>query len=433
MEDTRLGTILLESRVIREEDLDRCLEIQLLAGGRRPLGEILVEERLIDSGTLESLLKLQQTRRQRALGSLDLQGEDSGKYLEAAVAFGANELHLSEGRLPLARVAGELCTLDGEPLGGPEVWQFVREHMGPHMLEEIAEHHSVTCEYHQAGVARGRVTAFRHSDGIGVNVRLHRETVRPLADMDIESAVGEAITGGKGLILLAGDSGNGITETFATLLHEAAKPRGRHIIVLDDCIEYPVPDEETRVCLRRVGVHTQSYKSGLRAALRSDPDAIFLGNASNPEAFHLALNAAESGTLVVAVVHGASATSVLKRVIGFYPTHVQGRVRSILASVLSSVIATRLVPSIDRDQFHCATEVLRFDDSVREIVRCGSIEKLKLLMRIEDENHGHPMDSSLLALLNAGKVSFEDVFPFAQDKSLFLRSIDGVGEAPSHG
>ena len=93
-------------------------------------------------------------------------------------------------------------------------------------------------------------------------------------------------------------------------------------------------------------------------------------------------------------------------------------------------MAVRLIPGIDRDRFHLATEVLRFGESVREIVRAGSIEKIKLLLRIESGQHGHPLDESLIALLNGGQASFEDVFPFAQDKALFLQSLDApVGAA----
>ncbi|MCA8941392.1 MAG: Flp pilus assembly complex ATPase component TadA, partial [Planctomycetes bacterium] len=320
MEDTRLGAILIESRIIREEDLERCLEIQTLASGNRPLGQILVDEMLIDQATLDNLLRIQQARRQRALGSVPVEPAHAGRFLEAAAAVGANELHLSEARLPLARVAGELVALDSERLAGPEVWQFVREYMGPHMLEDIADRRSVTKEFASIGLARGRITAFRHTDGIAVNVRIHPPEVRPLEELDLVGAVRDTLTACKGMILLTGESGSGMTETFASLLHATAAHGNRHILVLDDCIEYPEPSGDARVCMRRVGLHTTDYAAGLRAAMRQNPDAIFIGDASEPEAFHLALNAAESGKLVVAVVHGETTSSVIEHCLGLFPS-----------------------------------------------------------------------------------------------------------------
>ena len=224
------------------------------------------------------------------------------------------------------------------------------------------------------------------------------------------------------MVLLTGERANGLTETFATLIHQAARHGGRHILVLDDCLEYPEPEGDARVCMRQVGLHTKSYVAGLTAALRSKPDMIFIGDASDPETFNLALNAAESGIQVVAAVHAATTTAALKRVISLYPSYVQPRVRSILASTLRAVIATRLVPATDRNRFLLATELLKPARSAREIIRAGSIDQLKLVLRLDDRCQGYPLDTSLLELLEAGVARFEDVFPFAHDKSLFLQS-----------
>jgi twitching motility protein PilT len=427
MEDTRLGAILLESGIIREEDLERCLEIQVLSGGHRPLGQILIEQGLIGPQTLDDLLAVQEARRARARGEIPVEGNDSNRYLMAAVRAGANELHLSEGRPPQARVGGELRSLSADDLAGPEVWQFVRDHMGADMLEVIADRRSVTMEFHQVGVGRGRITAFRHTDGIGVNVRLHPEAVRSLDDLGVGGVARSALASGKGLILLTGEQGNGITETFATFLVEAARHPSRYVIVLDDYLEYPFPQGGAKVCMRRVGMHTRGYESGLRAAMRENPDALFIGDASNPEAFNIALHAAESGKLVVAVVHGASTTEALERIIAFYPTYSQARIRSTLASVVNFVLAVRLLPDSERDGLLMATELLRFNDGVREVVRAGATQKLGLVLRLEHEECGHTMDSSLLALLRSGRVSFEDAFVFADDKKAVLQSMQSTG------
>ena len=424
MEDTRLGTILLESRVVPEEDLQHCLEIQALTGGTRPLGQILVEEGVISTRTLNALLSIQEARRSKHRTEMPVEGSEPDRFLRAAVSSGATELHLSEGRPALVRVAGQLQSLSEEVLAGPEVWQFVREHMGVEVLEAIAEQRSVTRTFHYHDLARGRITAFRHFDGIGIVVRLHPHEVRTPDQLGLDEKFVEYVRSGKGLILLAGEQGSGLTETMATLLNVAAQERNRYVLVLDDCLEYPVPTGEAIISLRRVGEHTKSYASGLRAALRERPDVIFLGE-TDPDSFNLSLHAAESGSLVVATVHARSTVSALHRVIRFSPSYDEARVRGMLASLLLGILTVRLVPNSTGTGQVLATEMLRCDEGVREALREGRLSQISLLMSLKDQARGYSMDSSLLRLMEQGEARFEDVFQHAEDKAALLCANQG--------
>jgi twitching motility protein PilT len=425
MEDTRLGSILLESKVIREEDLQHCLEIQELIGASRPLGQILVEEGTISSQTLQELLDIQEARRRRQRVETPIEAKDPRRFLSEAMKLGASELHLSEGRPALVRVAGQLRSLSSQALEGPEVWQFVRDHMGFEVLEEIADRLSVTKVFQGEMGIRGRITAFRHFDGIGVSMRLHPIEVRTPQESGIDKAVLNTIQAGKGLILLTGEHGSGISETSASLLSQVVKDRGRYVLVLDEDHECAVPEGEAIVCMRKVGVHTKDYTSGLKAALREDPDVIFVGDASEPEAFDLTLHAAESGRLVVAVLHASSALDVLLRAIALYPKYEQKRVQALLATVMQCVLVVKLVPDSGGSEVHLATELLRFDENVREALRVGAFPQLDLLMRLEDIDNGHTMDSSLALLHERGVLSFQDLYENAGDKSNVLQSLRG--------
>src|SRR5262249_14462335 len=139
MDDTRLGSILLESRIIGEADLERCLEIQSLTGNTRPLGQILIDQGLIDRPLLDRLLELQQSRKRAKRSSLSADAAAEDGYLTAAVQAGARELVISEGRPALARAGAEWRALTPEPLRGPEVWEFVRTEMGHQVLEDLAD------------------------------------------------------------------------------------------------------------------------------------------------------------------------------------------------------------------------------------------------------------------------------------------------------
>lgn len=429
MEDTRLGAILLESKVIREEDLEHCLEVQELIGASRPLGQILVEEGAISSQTLQELLDIQEARRRRSLTEAPIEAKDSRRFLSDAIALGASELHLSEGRRALVCIGGQLRSLSKEILHGPEVWQFVRDQMGFEVLEEIAERLSVTKILRGESGVRGRITAFRHFEGIGVSLRLHPTAVRSPQEAGIDGALLDAVHAGKGLILLTGESGSGISETMATLLAEVVQEKGRYVLVLDADHECAIPEGEAIVCMRKVGVHTKDYISGLRAALREDPDVIFVADASEPEAFDLALHAAESGRLVIAVLHAASAIDALKRAIALYPKYEQKRIQTILASVMQCVFGAKLVAGAKGDGLQLATELLCFDGNVREALRVGAFAQIDLLMRLEDIDSGHTMDSSLASLHARGELTFEDLYEHSEDKSQVLGSMHGPQSA----
>ena len=165
MESTRLGTLLVEGNMVREEDLERCLEIQALTGGSRPLGQILVEQNVISAGELNDILQLQEERRAIIPPLVPVKGQGCARFFAAAVAAGATELILSEGRSTMVRVAGQLRELEEDVLDALEVWQFVREYMGEDALEVLADRKSIAQEFHVPHVGRGRIMAFRHFDG----------------------------------------------------------------------------------------------------------------------------------------------------------------------------------------------------------------------------------------------------------------------------
>ncbi len=423
MDDTRLGTILLESRVIAESDLEKCLQIQALTGGMRPIGQILVEQGLLDQATLEQLLELQESRQRQRQATAELPpGSD---FLRAAAQAGANELVISEGRPPAMRVAAEWRSLGSEPLAGPEVWDFVRSEMGTEVLEDLADRRHVSRDFLRPGVGRGRITAFRQFDGVAVVARLHPEQVRTPGEAGLPPSVVEQVRAERGLVLLVGERGGGLTEAFAALLHEAARDPSRYVLLLDDNLEYPLPQGGALVVRRRIGEHVADYPTGLRTAVREDPDVVFVGDIGQPEAFDLALRAAEGGRLVVACLRAPGVVGALQRALNLYPSYDVPRVRTTLASVLRCVLVKHLLPDQARQGQVTATELLVVDEPVRDVIRGGDLPNLNLLMRMENSRCGHSLDRSLLGLLQQGKVRFEEVFGRAEEKAWILERVRG--------
>lgn len=419
MDDTRLGTLLLESRLVAEADLEKCLEIQSLTGGSWPLGQIVVEQGLITRGILEQLLELQKARVQER--RVVVAGEGPDRYLQAALDAGANELVVSEGRPVMARIGGEWIDLGAELLNGPEVWDFVRDEMGGEVLEELADTHFVSRDLHKPGRCRGRITAFRQFDGVAVTVRLHPEEVRTPEQLGVPAPFVEMVRQGKGLLLLATERGSGRTETLASLLQVAVQDPSRFVLVLDDNMEYPLPTGPALVVRRRVGAQVSDYGTGLRAAVREDPDTILVGDVGEPETFDLCIRAAEAGRLVIGCMHAGSVVSALHRVLNFYPSYDIGRVRATLASVLRGVLSQHLLPDAEHAAMVVATELLAIDDAAREVVRNGDLGHIALLLRMDGKGGvSHSLDRSLLDLLSAGRVRFADVFARAEEKTWVL-------------
>ena len=425
MESTRLGTLLLEGNVVREEDLERCLEIQALTGGSRPLGQVLVEQNLISAEELNDILQLQEERRATIPPLVPVKGQGCERFFAAAVAAGATELILSEGRSTMVRVAGQLRELEEDVLDALEVWQFVRQYMGENALEVLADRKSIAQEFHVPHVGRGRIMAFRHFDGACVIVRLQPEHVRSPREAGLGQNVLSCLDAGKGLVLVTGEAGSGITSTMATMLGEIVKKDPQLVLILDETIEYEVPKGNAIVVTRRIGEDTLDYETALSAAIRDDPDVLVVGDVSTPARFDLALRAAEDSRLVIAALHARSVGAALRRALNFYYSYDVSHIRTTLASVLNCVLRVQLVPDKDAVTQVLATELLVMDPAARAVVREGPLDRLNLLLNMEGTASGHSMDSSLESLLRRGSVTFEDSFHLADDKSRILKRFKG--------
>jgi twitching motility protein PilT len=421
MDDIRLGSILLESKVISEADLEKCLEIQALTGNTRTVGQILLEQGRIDRTTLERLVQLQEARRAerdaKAPDVVEVQGES---LLESAARSGARELVISEGRPIMVREAANWRALTTEPVRSPEVWDFVRREMGVAVLEELAERQFVVRDLVRPGVCRGRITAMRHTDGVAVMAELRPEVVPDAAELGVPESVSSMLANARGLVLFVGERGEGRSELLASVLAAMAKEPGRYVVALDDALDSPVPQGGALVARRRIGEHATDYASGLRTTLREDPDAILLGSIDDTDAFDLAVRAAEGGRLVVGWMNARSVVGCLQRALRCYSDIDAQRVRQSLANVLRAVCVRHLVPSKSGDRMLAAVEWIAFDEAARDVLRHGDLESLAMLMRAEGNSNGASLDQCLCRLTKDGLVRLEDAYARAEDKAWLL-------------
>jgi len=419
MDETRLGTILIDSGVVSEADLERCLAIQMLTGATRPIGQIAVEQGLVDAPTLQRLFDLQRSR--SAVKAAEVGSTDAlrNSLLQAARANHASEMVVSEGRPVHIRVGGEWRELTGEAVSGPEVWDFVRETLGHEVLEQLADRQFVIRSWQDREHGHGAAMAFRQFDGVAVRLTLAPMATQTPEELGLPAASIEAMRGTRGLVLLAGERGIGRSEALAHLVKAAGTDPAHYVIVLDDEPNAASPPPAL-VAYRRFGLSPADRAAAVRSAVREDPDVLVIADAGEPDIFELALRAAEGGRLVVAYLDAASVVGALQRILNFYPVYDVPRVRATLAGALRMVLVRHHLPDANRLGTVVATELLCVDDAVRESLRSGELGDVGLLLRMEGGRSGHSLERNMLELLEGGRVRIEDVFARAEEKAWVL-------------
>lgn len=431
MDDIRLGSVLLESKVISESDLEKCLEVQALTGNTRTVGQILLEQGRIDRATLERLLQMQEARRVTRDVPQPVAADSMGNgILEAAARAGARELVVSEGRPVMVRESAAWRPLTAEAVRSPEVWDFVRREMGSEVLEELADRKFVVRDLVRPGLCRGRITAMRHTDGVAVMVELRPEATATLAELGVPEAVGSLLGCARGLVLFVGERGEGRSETLASVLAAMAVEPGRYVVALDDALDAPTPVGGALVTRRRVGDHVGDYAAALRTTLREDPDAILLGSVDDPDTFDLAVRAAEGGRLVVGWMNASSVAACLSRALRYYTALDAQRLRQSLANVLRAVCVRHLVPNKRGDRMTPVVEWMVADDAARDVLRRGELDSLTMLIRAEGNPNGASLDQRLFRLAKDGEIRVEDAYARAEDKAWLL---DRLGSSHSEG
>jgi twitching motility protein PilT len=233
--------------------------------------------------------------------------------------------------------------------------------------------------------------------------------------------VSQGLRATKGLVLITGDLGCGMSSMIATMLAEVAKKGSQLLLVLDEDVDFELPGAKSVLVKRRIGEDAADYQTALASAIRDDPDVIAIGDVSYPRTFDLALRAAEGGRLVIAGLHARSVCAALQRIIGFYSAYEVSWLRATLASVLNCVMRLQPIPKTKANGNLMASELLIVDPAARSVLREGPLDRLDLLMNMTGTLSGYSLDTSLEALLHSGEASFDECFHAADNKARLLK------------
>jgi twitching motility protein PilT len=343
---------------------------------------------------------------------------DLHEALEYVVGREGSDLHLKVPARPLARIHGRLAPIENYPDPmTPEDTEVVLRQMLSANHDKMAEfdrESEVDFAYSVEGLARFRINAFRQRGSISIAARVIPPVVRTIDELGLPPVIGDLSDEERGLVLLTGTTGSGKSTTLAAMINRINETKARHIVTIEDPIEFLHPDRQSIINQREVGMDTASFSRAMRRVLRQDPDVILIGEMRDEETVRAALSAAETGHLVMSTVHTLDAPESVNRIIDFFPQHEQSQARAMLAGTLKGVVSQRLVQTPKRDGRVAVCEILRMTGRARDmIVDPEQTDRLREVIT-EGEYYGmQTFDQALLRHYQAGRVSMEDALRVA--------------------
>jgi twitching motility protein PilT len=361
---------------------------------------------------------------------------DLPALLDRVAEWNGSDLHLKPGAAPLIRVNGELEPVRELPELAPEDTERVLSEMlrDGHRLAEFEAEHEVDFSYRHEGVRPGRfrVNAFRKLGGIALVCRLIPDHIRSISELALPPVIAELADQERGIVLLTGTTGSGKSTTLAAMVDRINGSRSRHIVTVEDPIEFVHQDLRAVINQREVGTHTNSFGRALRRVLRQDPDVILIGEMRDEETVRTALSAAETGHLVFSTLHTLDATETVNRIVDFFPPHAQQQARLMLASTLRGIVSQRLVRTADgRGRVVCC-EVLLMTGRVRDmIMRPEETSRLTEAIRDGAYYGMQTFDQALREHVAAGRISMDDALMAASHPHDFKLLVAADGKTPN--
>ncbi len=331
-------------------------------------------------------------------------------------ASGASDLHLRSGEPPIYRRHGELTRSDAPPLAGPRLEAMLVSIMSPANLAEYRETNDVDWAYEIADVARFRCNAGRDRHGPFAVVRVIPTRVQTADELGLGREVQNLCYLTKGLVVVTGPTGSGKSTTLAALVDLMNRTRNDHILTIEDPIEFVHQSKQCIVTQRHVGVHTNSFKGALRAALREDPDVVLVGEMRDLETVSIAIETAETGHLVFGTLHTTTAASTIDRIVDQFPPDRQSQVRVMLAESLRGVIAQVLCKKIGGGRV-AAREVLLTIPAISNLIREGKTFQIPSIIQTNRKLGMVTLNDSLLELVDAGLVEPKEAYMKSAEKA----------------
>lgn len=325
---------------------------------------------------------------------------DINLLLKKAVQMGASDIHLSVGIEPIARIHGKFVKLADSPLTGEATISFAKRVLGENGIKQLQTNGEIDTAYFIEGLSRFRVNVFLQKSKCAIAFRVISDDVPSMESLLLPEIIRPLCSRQRGLILVTGPTGSGKSTTLASMVAHMNTNMAKHIITIEDPIEYLHNHGKSIVNQRQVGSDTRSFANALRGALREDPDVILVGEMRDLETISTALTAAETGHLVLSTLHTVGSAKTIDRIVDVFPPEQQHQIRVQLASVIEAVISQQIMIKQNGKGRVAAFEVMLGTPPIRNLIREGKTHQIQTILQTSAADHMNTMDSNLLELYN---------------------------------
>ncbi|MEH7074216.1 type IV pilus twitching motility protein PilT [Neobacillus drentensis] len=344
--------------------------------------------------------------------------EQIDAILRAAIEYKASDVHLTVGVPPVMRINGDLKRYGTDILLPADTEAMAKAIVPENMWDSFKEKGELDFSYGVPGSSRFRVNTYHQRKSVSLALRVVASKVPSIDDLDLPNIVAKLVEKPQGLVLVTGPTGSGKSTTLASMIDYMNRTMRKHIITLEDPIEYLHKHGNSIIDQREVGFDTNNYASGLKAALRQDPDVILVGEMRDLETISVAITAAETGHLVLGTLHTSSAPATINRIIDVFPSTQQPQIRIQLASVLVGIISQRLFPTANKKGRKAATEILVNNPAIANLIRNEKIYQIESTMQTSRAQGMHTLEMSIKELIEKGIILKESAQEYLQEKAI---------------
>jgi twitching motility protein PilT len=347
--------------------------------------------------------------------------------LAETVKAGASDLHMVPGFVPMLRVKGDLVPTKYNQLSHKLNEQLFFEIIAPEQQDRLKTNLELDYAYELKGVARFRCNFFYTMRGMAGVFRQIPSKIMTLEELGMPPGVQNILQIQRGLVLVVGPTGCGKSSTLASMIDQINRNSERHIITIEDPLEFVHENKKSLIAQREIGKHARSFADALRVASREDPNLILVGELRDMETIALALSCAELGILVYGTLHTNSALKTIDRIINVFPAGQQNQIRSMLSESLKAVLAQQLLKTADGKGRCAVAEILIGTPGITNLIRESKLNQITSVMQTSISEGMQTMDQALQQLVDAGRITREEAYWKATDKALFVT--DSVDEA----
>jgi twitching motility protein PilT len=332
---------------------------------------------------------------------------------------GASDLHLVSGQQPVIRIRGDMERIKFDVLNNDDLKAMLYEIAPEHKVKQFEETGDVDFAYEIPNLARYRANFFQQKFGVAAVFREIPSKIVTCQELGLPPVLPKLASLPRGLVLVTGPTGSGKSTTLAAIINEANRTRKDHIITIEDPIEFVHQSASCIVNHREVGLHTKTFTSALRGALREDPDIILVGELRDLETISLAVEAASTGHLVFGTLHTTSAAKTVDRIIEVFPSEEQMQIRSTLADGIRAVISQVLFKRADKKGRCAALEILIANPAVRNLIRESKTFQIPSMIQTGKKYGMQMLDDAIMDLYNKGWITADDAYMKCNDKAKF--------------